>query len=165
LVLVTITFQVRSVINLMLPCPRRWRGLFSQGDPPDPFQALDDAVKRKKRCRRRGLPIVTSSRESTLVASTLPGSGKAGRSRPSSPAWFRAKELLRSRNPRSEMELVGMARRPDAGSKWNAVLNAIGEALRSQLSGVLREPIPDRMAELLRQLDQPAKNGENSGDA
>jgi len=35
------------------------------------------------------------------------------------------------------------------------VLTDIGAELRRLHSNVLREPIPDRMAELLRQLDQP----------
>jgi len=47
-----------------------------------------------------------------------------------------------------------MGRRPRAGSDFEAVRTAIGTVLRSLHSNVLREPLPDRMAELLRQLDQ-----------
>jgi hypothetical protein len=47
-----------------------------------------------------------------------------------------------------------MGRRPRAGSDFEAVRAAIGTALRSLHSDVLLEPLPDRMAELLRQLDQ-----------
>ena len=52
------------------------------------------------------------------------------------------------------MTLVGMGRRPRAGSNFEAVRTAIGTALRSLHSNVLHEPLPDRIAELLRQLDQ-----------
>ena len=52
-----------------------------------------------------------------------------------------------------EVALVGMKR--DAGFDVKAVLTAIGAELRRLHSDVLREPLPDRMAELLRQLDQP----------
>jgi len=47
-----------------------------------------------------------------------------------------------------------MGRRPGAGFDFEAVRTAIGTALRSLHSNVLREPLPDRIAELLRQLDQ-----------
>jgi len=47
-----------------------------------------------------------------------------------------------------------MGRRPRAGSDFEAVRAAIGTVLRSLHSDVLLEPLPDRMAELLRQLDQ-----------
>jgi hypothetical protein len=49
--------------------------------------------------------------------------------------------------------LVGMARRHSVGSDFEAVRTAIGTALRSFYSNVLHEPLPDRIAELLRQLD------------
>jgi Anti-sigma factor NepR len=54
------------------------------------------------------------------------------------------------------MALVGMARRPDATADLKAVRTSIGAALRTLLSDVLREPIPDRMIDLLKQLDQPS---------
>ena len=47
-----------------------------------------------------------------------------------------------------------MGRRPRAGSDFEAVRTAIGTVLRSLHSNVLLEPLPDRMAELLRQLDE-----------
>ncbi len=47
-----------------------------------------------------------------------------------------------------------MGRWPRAGSDFAAVRTAIGTALRSLHSNVLVEPLPDRMAELLGQLDQ-----------
>jgi hypothetical protein len=47
-----------------------------------------------------------------------------------------------------------MGRRPRAGSDFEAVRTAIGTTLRSLHSNVLLEPLPDRMAELLRQLDE-----------
>jgi len=44
--------------------------------------------------------------------------------------------------------------RPDAGFDLKAVRTGIGAALRTFHSDVLREEIPDRIGELLRQLDQ-----------
>jgi Anti-sigma factor NepR len=60
--------------------------------------------------------------------------------------------------------LVAMARRPDAGFAFEAVRFAIGAELRRLHSDILQEPIPARMAELLRQLDRPPKNGEDTDD-
>jgi hypothetical protein len=51
-----------------------------------------------------------------------------------------------------EIALVGMERR--AGFDLKPVLTAIGAELRRLHSDVLSEPLPDRIAELLRQLDQ-----------
>jgi hypothetical protein len=48
----------------------------------------------------------------------------------------------------------GMGRRPRMGSDFAEVRTAIGTALRSRHSKVLLEPLPDRMAELLGELDQ-----------
>jgi hypothetical protein len=45
--------------------------------------------------------------------------------------------------------------RPNASAALKAVRTGIGTALRTLLSDVLNEPIPDEMAELLKQLDQP----------
>jgi hypothetical protein len=42
----------------------------------------------------------------------------------------------------------------EAGSDLKAVLTAIGAELRQLHSDVLHEPLPDRIAELVRQLDQ-----------
>jgi Anti-sigma factor NepR len=64
--------------------------------------------------------------------------------------------------PAKGMMLVGMARRPEAGLDFEAVRTAIGAALRAHYSEVLREPIPDRMVELLRQLDQPPPSGQDA---
>jgi Anti-sigma factor NepR len=44
--------------------------------------------------------------------------------------------------------------RPNAGFDLTAVRTGIGAALRTLHSDVLREAVPDRIAELLRQLDQ-----------
>jgi hypothetical protein len=43
---------------------------------------------------------------------------------------------------------------PDAGFDLKAVRTGIGAALRTLYSDVLRDEVPDRVAELLRQLDQ-----------
>jgi hypothetical protein len=61
--------------------------------------------------------------------------------------------------------LVGMGRRPSAHSDFEAVRTAIGTALRSLYSGVLREPLPDKMVELLRRLDQPPGNDQQPNKA
>jgi hypothetical protein len=58
-----------------------------------------------------------------------------------------------------------MGRRPRAGSDFEAVRTAIGTALRSLHSNVLLEPLPDRMAELLRQLDQQLRRLNQQKDA
>ena len=68
-------------------------------------------------------------------------------------------------NPASGMVLVGMGRRPRADSNFEAVRAAIGTALRSLHSDVLREPLPDRIAELLRQLDQPTESSRDTDNA
>ncbi len=57
-----------------------------------------------------------------------------------------------------------MGRRPRAGSDFEAVRTAIGTVLRSLHSNVLREPLPDRMAELLRQLDQQLRQFDPDAD-
>jgi hypothetical protein len=62
-----------------------------------------------------------------------------------------------------EIALVGMERH--AGFDLKAALTAIGAELRTLYSDVLREPIPDRMAELLRQLDQPAESSQDTNNA
>jgi anti-sigma factor NepR-like protein len=41
----------------------------------------------------------------------------------------------------------------------NAARLAVGAELRRSFSDALREPIPDRIAELLKLLDQPIENG------
>ena len=67
--------------------------------------------------------------------------------------------------PASGMTLVGMGRRPRAGRDFEAVRTAIGTALRSLHSNVLNEPLPDRIAELLRQLDQQLRQFDQQKDA
>ena len=62
-----------------------------------------------------------------------------------------------------EIALVGMERHAVLDVK--AVLTAIGAELRRIHSDVLREPIPDRMAELLRQLDQPPEGSRDTDNA
>jgi len=58
-----------------------------------------------------------------------------------------------------------MVRRPGSGSDFEAVRAAIGAALRSLYSNVLLEPLPDKMAELLRQLDQQLRQLNQQKDA
>jgi hypothetical protein len=67
--------------------------------------------------------------------------------------WAMLIDSTRVRNPANKMALVGMAR-DLAPADLKAVRTGIGTALRALYSEVLREEIPDRMAELLRQLDQ-----------
>ncbi len=67
--------------------------------------------------------------------------------------------------PASGMTLVGMGRRPKAGFDFEAVRTAIGTALRSLHSDVLNEPLPGRIAELLRQLDQQLRQLDQQKDA
>jgi hypothetical protein len=47
-----------------------------------------------------------------------------------------------------------MGRRPSPGADFHAVRTAIGTALRSIDSHVLNEPLPEKIAELVKQLDQ-----------
>jgi Anti-sigma factor NepR len=63
------------------------------------------------------------------------------------------------------MTLVGMGRRPKADCDFEVVRAPIGAALRTLYSDVLREPMPDRMAEVLRQLDQPTRSGQDADKA
>jgi hypothetical protein len=46
------------------------------------------------------------------------------------------------------------ARRSDAGGDLKAVRTGIGAAIRTIHADVLREEVPDRIAELLKQLDR-----------
>jgi len=61
-----------------------------------------------------------------------------------------------------EVALVGMKR--DASSDLKAVLTAIGAELRQLHSDVLHEPLPDRIAELLKQLDQKLRQLDQDAD-
>jgi hypothetical protein len=58
-----------------------------------------------------------------------------------------------------------MARRPNARLAVKAIRIAIGAELGRLFSNVLREPIPDRMIELLRQLDKSIENGRDTDEA
>jgi hypothetical protein len=55
-----------------------------------------------------------------------------------------------------ELALVGV-KRELTPADLKAALSGIGPRLRTLHSGVLQEDIPDRMAELLRQLDEPTQ--------
>ena len=68
-------------------------------------------------------------------------------------------------NPVKKMTLVGMAGRRNAILDLEATRTAIGAALRTLYRDLLREPIPDRMADLLRQLDQPTESGQDTDNA
>jgi hypothetical protein len=59
----------------------------------------------------------------------------------------------RVRNPANEMGLVSM-KRALSQTDLSAVRRGTGAALRTLYSDVLNEEIPDRIAELLSQLDQ-----------
>jgi hypothetical protein len=58
-----------------------------------------------------------------------------------------------ARNTGHGLALVGMAR-DLMSADLNAVRSAIGTELRKLYSDVLRGEIPDRMAELIKELDQ-----------
>jgi hypothetical protein len=60
--------------------------------------------------------------------------------------------------------LVGMGRQPRARSHFDSVRTGIGSALQSLHSDVLREPLPERIAELLRQLDTQLRQLEEDAD-
>jgi hypothetical protein len=66
--------------------------------------------------------------------------------------------------PANGMMLVGMGRQPRARSHFDWVRSGIGSALRSLHSDVLREPLPDRIAELLRQLDEQLRRLDQNAD-
>ena len=57
-----------------------------------------------------------------------------------------------------------MGRRARARSHLDSVRAGIGSALRSLNSDVLREPLPDRIAELLRQLDEQLRQLDQDDD-
>jgi hypothetical protein len=60
--------------------------------------------------------------------------------------------------------LVGMVRRLKARSHFDSVRVGIGTALRSLYLNVLNEPLPDRIAELLRQLDEQLMQLDQNAD-
>ena len=67
--------------------------------------------------------------------------------------------------PASGITLIGMGRRPKPDFDFEAVRTAIGTGLRSLHSDVLQEQLPDRIAELLRQLDQQQRQLDQQKDA
>ncbi len=62
--------------------------------------------------------------------------------------------LMNYREPEKRDGVGPHGARPDAGVDLKAVRTGIGAALRTLHSDVLREEVPDMIAELLRQLDQ-----------
>jgi Anti-sigma factor NepR len=62
-------------------------------------------------------------------------------------------DYKRGRNPANEMALVGMEC-DLSPADLRAMRRGIGAELRTLCSDVLREKIPDRIAQLLGQLDQ-----------
>jgi hypothetical protein len=66
--------------------------------------------------------------------------------------------------PANGMTLVGMGRRPRVRSPLDSVRAGIGSTLRSIHSDVLQEPLPDRIAELLRQLDEQLRKLDQDAD-
>jgi hypothetical protein len=58
-----------------------------------------------------------------------------------------------------------MARRPNTRLASEAVRTAVGAELKRLFSNVLREPIPEEMAVLLKQLDQPPEGGQNTDES
>jgi anti-sigma factor NepR-like protein len=62
--------------------------------------------------------------------------------------------LTNCREPEKRDGVGPHGTRPDAGFDLKAVRTGIGAALRTLHSDVLREEVPDRIAELLKRLDQ-----------
>jgi hypothetical protein len=58
-----------------------------------------------------------------------------------------------------------MARRPNVHTASEAIRAAIGAELKRLFSDVLREPVPEEMARLLRQLDWTPEEGQNTDNA
>jgi hypothetical protein len=83
--------------------------------------------------------------------------GRVDISLPSAHAALREWAMLidsnRVRNPANEMALVSMERDLSPADLM-AVRRGIGAALRTLYSDILREEIPDRVAELVLQIDQ-----------
>jgi hypothetical protein len=64
----------------------------------------------------------------------------------------------------SGMTLVGMGRQLRPRSQLDSVRAGIGSALHSLYSDVLREPLPDRIVELLSQLDERLRRLDRDSD-
>ena len=60
--------------------------------------------------------------------------------------------------PTNDRSSADMETPPDAGADLKAVRTGIGAELRTLHSDVLRDEVPARMAELLKQLDQPTES-------
>ena len=69
-----------------------------------------------------------------------------------------------ARIPVNGMTLVDMGRQPRLRSHFDSVRAGIGNALRSLHSDVLREPLPDRIAELVKQLDEQLRQLDRDTD-
>jgi Anti-sigma factor NepR len=69
-----------------------------------------------------------------------------------------------ARIPANGMTLVGMGRRPRPRSHFDSVRVGIGNAIRSLHSDVSHESLPDRIAELLRQLDEQLRQLDQDTD-
>jgi hypothetical protein len=78
--------------------------------------------------------------------------------------WAMLIDCRRGRNLANEMALVGMERDLSPADLM-AMRTGIGAELRKLYSDVLREEIPDRMAELLGQLDQQLRQLDQQKDA
>jgi hypothetical protein len=66
--------------------------------------------------------------------------------------------------PANGMMLVGIGHRLRPRSHFDSVRAGIGSALQSLHSDVLREPLPDRIAELMRQLDEQLRQLDQDAD-
>jgi hypothetical protein len=64
-------------------------------------------------------------------------------------------KILGLSNPANAMALVEMAPLLNFDADLKAVRTGIGTELKKLFSEVLREPLTDRMAQLLSQFDQP----------
>jgi len=60
--------------------------------------------------------------------------------------------------------MVDMGRRGKARSHFDAVRTGIGTELRSLYFNVLNEPLPEKIAELLRQLDEQIRQLDRDDD-
>ena len=67
--------------------------------------------------------------------------------------------------PTNGRSSVDMKTPPDAGADLKAVRTGIGAALRTLHSDVLREEVPDRIAALLRQIEQQLRRLDQQKDA
>jgi hypothetical protein len=57
-----------------------------------------------------------------------------------------------------------MGRRPKARSNFDAARAGIGTALRSLYSNVLNDPLPEKIVELLRQLEEQLRKFDEDAD-